>query len=222
MFDTHALDRFDRDGALQETREKAGVTRLDLLRRGAIGGGALVATGALFGPVGTALAAGKVPASDVAILNYALTLEYLEAAFYNEGVAKAGLSGSNMVFAKTVAKHENAHVAFLKKALGAGAVKKPAFKFGKATTDEDTFLATAMALEDTGVAAYAGQGPLIKTKSITAAALSIHSVEARHAAWIRTILGKGGMGLPAPVDFDAAKTMKQVLAIVKGTGFIVS
>ena len=96
---------------------------------------------------------------DVAILNYALTLEYLEAAFYTEAVAKGALSGDALSGAKIVRDHEVTHVKTLKSVLGKKAVKKPKFDFKNTTGDQDTFLATAVALEDTGVAAYAGQGP---------------------------------------------------------------
>jgi hypothetical protein len=83
------------------------------------------------------------------------------------------------------------------------------------------FEKTAIALEDTGVSAYAGQGPKIQNKTILAAALSVHSVEARHAAWIRALVnGSGRQNAPAPVPFDVSRSMTQVLGIVKGTGFI--
>jgi Ferritin-like domain len=218
MRESDMLIEFDRDGAVAETAEAAGVSRSALLRRAAIGGGALLGSGALLGLLPSV--AGAATAGDVAILNFALTLEYLESAFYKEAIAKGKLTGETAKFAKTVSAHEAAHVAFLKKALGSHAVKSPSFDFKDTTASMATFQKTSMALEDTGVAAYAGQGPLIKDKTYVAAALSVHSVEARHASWIRDIIGKGGAPLPAPVPFDAAKTMSQVLAIVKGTGFI--
>jgi rubrerythrin len=96
------------------------------------------------------------------------------------------------------------------------AVKKPTFDFKGTTAKQTTFLKTAMALEDTGVSAYAGAAPSISNKKTLAAALSVHSVEARHAAWVRNILGVS----PAPVPFDPARTKAQVLKIVTGTGFI--
>jgi rubrerythrin len=213
----------DRDGAIQETAEAAGVNRGELLKRAAMGGGAILGTSALLGMLpGAAFAssngrqATSSAAGDVAILNYALTLEYLEAAFYAEGVAKAGLTGKYQVFAKTVAKDEAQHVAFLKSALGMHAVKKPTFDFQGTTGAKASFLKTSMVLEDTGVSAYAGAAPMISNKKTLAAALSVHSVEARHAAWVRDLLGV----TPAPVPFDPAKTMKQVLAIVTSTKFI--
>jgi hypothetical protein len=218
------LEEIDRDGAIRETAEAAGVDRASLLRHAALGGGAILGSSALLGmlpSVASARSTGRAAASrassDVDILNFALTLEYLEAAFYAEGVSKAGLSGAELKFAKTVAKDEAQHVAFLKSALGAKAVAKPMFDFKGTTAKKATFLKTAMVLEDTGVAAYAGAAPSISNKKTLAAALSVHSVEARHAAWVRDILGV----TPAPQPFDAAKNKAAVLKIVKSTGFIV-
>ena len=217
------LGEVDVDGALQETAARAGITRGDALRRAVLGGGALMAGSALIGALpGSAMGAvTRASAGDVDILNFALTLEYLEAAFYAEAVSKGKLSGEAATFAKVVAKDEAAHVGFLKGALGSKAVKKPNFDFKGTTAAQATFLKTAMALEDTGVSAYAGAAPMIANKKTLSAALSVHSVEARHAAWVRDILGKGGNPLPSPSAFDAPRTKAQVLKIVTGTGFIV-
>jgi Ferritin-like domain len=117
---------------------------------------------------------------------------------------------------KIVRDHELAHGKALKSVLGKKAVKKPMFDFKNTTGDQKTFLATAVALEDTGVSAYAGQSPRVSQKAVVAAALSIHSVEARHAAHFRS---PAGMTF-APAAFDKARSMKQVLKIVKGTGFL--
>jgi hypothetical protein len=119
-------------------------------------------------------------------------------------------------FAEVVAGHEAAHVAALRKALGKAAVKSPTFDFGDTVTNQDKFKATAQVLEDTGVAAYAGQGPNIFQKAVIVPALGIHSVEARHAAWIRFINGAN----PAPAIVDSPKTEKAVLKAVTATGFI--
>jgi rubrerythrin len=225
MHETYpSLTELDVDGALQETAERAGVNRGDLLKRAAVGGGAILGTSALLGALpGMAFGASKSPkaaASDVDILNFALTLEYLEAAFYAEAVSKGALKGETAKYAKVVSMDEAQHVAFLKTALGMHAVKKPSFDFKGTTANQATFQKTAMALEDTGVAAYAGAAPSIANKKTLAAALSVHSVEARHAAWIRNIIGKGSAPLPAPQPFDAAMTKAQVLKVVTGTGFI--
>lgn len=222
MSDLFKLEELDVDGAIQETGALVDPnTRSAFLRKAGIGVGALVGGSALFGALPKLASAGvassEVAASDVAILNYALTLEYLEAAFYNEAVAKGKFTGKVGKFAKTVAAHENAHVAFLKSALGSAAVKKPTFDFKGTTTNQKKFMATAQVLEDTGVAAYLGQVGRIKSAKILGAAGSILPIEARHAGWIRDLNGVSG----APTAFEAAKSMTQVLAAVKGTGFIV-
>ena len=225
MTHDHALTlgEIDRDGALQETAERAGVTRGDALRRAVLGGGALIGASSLLGGLpATALGSTtRASAGDVDILNFALTLEFLEAAFYAEAVSKGKLSGEAVKFAKAVARDEDAHVKFLKGALGSKAVKTPKFDFKGSTGAQATFLKTAMALEDTGVAAYAGAAPMIANKKTLAAALSVHSVEARHAAWVRDILGRGSNPIPAPAPFDPAYTKAQTLKVVTGTGFIV-
>jgi rubrerythrin len=168
-----------------------------------------------------AMASGSVAKSDVAILNFALTLEYLEAAFYAEAVNRGNFTRETNTFARTVARHEAAHVKFLKGALGAAAVKSPTFDFKGTTVDQAKFEATAPVLEDTGVRAYLGQVGNIKSKAILAAAGSILPVEARHAAWIREIRNAKTQGvLPAATAFQAAATKAQILAAVKGTGFI--
>ncbi|HET6173676.1 MAG TPA: ferritin-like domain-containing protein [Gaiellales bacterium] len=222
--DALTLADFDRDGALAETAERVGISRGDALRRAVLGGGALMAGSALLGglPSSAMGAVTRASAGDVDILNFALTLEYLEAAFYAEAVAKGKFSGEVGNFAKVVAKDEAAHVGFLKGALGSKAVKQPNFNFQGTTAKQATFLKTAMALEDAGVSAYAGAAPMIANKKTLAAALSVHSVEARHAAWVRQIIGKGNNPLPAPTAFDPARTKAEILKIVTGTGFIVA
>ncbi|OYX92565.1 MAG: dessication-associated protein, partial [Sphingobacteriia bacterium 35-40-5] len=137
-----------------------------------------------------------------AVLQFALTLEYLEAEFYTKGVAAAGLvpAGAALGAITTIRDHENQHVAFLKTALmslGKTPVSKPTFDFSAGNgsntgpfanvfSNYDTFLAVAQTFEDTGVRAYKGQAPaLIGSGGVLTAALNIHSVEARHAAHIR-------------------------------------
>ncbi len=211
-----ALDEVDRDGAIRETAAKAGLTRAEGLKRAGVLAGGAALIGAV--PIGLSLAA--TPKSDVDILNFALTLEYLEAAFYAEAVSKGALTGELAGFARTVAQHEAAHVAALQKALGSAAVKKPTFDFKGTTADAKKFAATAQVLEDTGVSAYQGAAPSIKTPAVLLAAGSILPVEARHAAWIRDIQGRGNGPSPAPAAFNPAKSKAAVLAAVKSTGFI--
>ena len=208
----------DRDGAIEEAFEKLTressrrgfLSRAGILTGGLMGGGAVL--GALAGPASAATA------TDVAIANFALTLEYLEAEFYTQAEAAGALSDDLAEFARVVGQHERDHVAALKKMLGSAAVAKPAFDFKGTTEDPGAFAETAQVLEDTGVAAYKGQAPRIDTEAVLNAALAIHTVEARHAAWIRHLNGAP----PAPDAFDAAKSMDQILAAVTKTGFITS
>jgi hypothetical protein len=210
------LEALDQDGAIQEAMDAVSDdSRADFLRK------ALFATGGLVGG-GAVLAAMAEPAHaatrrDVQILNFALTLEYLEAAFYTEAVAMGALTGRTLQFARIVGAHERTHVRFLQGALGSAAVKRPRFNFRGTTENAAAFRSTAIVLEDTGVAAYAGQAPRIQTTAVLQAALSVHSVEARHASWIRHISGVS----PAPSSFDRPLTMNQVLAAVGQTRFIV-
>jgi hypothetical protein len=214
--DLSAVLDFDADGVLQETAAEAQRhSRRAFLRRGGIAaGGAVAAAGVVPGLTSGAMAA--TPKGDVAIANFALTLEYLESAFYASAMKHAGLTGEHKRFARTVGAHEAAHVAALKKMLGSAAVKRPSFAFGSAVQSQAAFTQTAITLEDTGVQAYQGQAAFIKSQAVFKAALSIHPVEARHAAWIRQLAHQS----PAPAAFNPALTKSQVLAAVNGTGFI--
>jgi rubrerythrin len=217
------LDTLDADGALRDAAEAVGLDRGAFLKRGALAGGGLIVGSGMFGAFLSSAEAAisttkKSAKNDVKILNYALTLEYLEAAFYNQAVANKayGMSAALKAFAETVAKHENAHVKFLKGALKSAAIKSPTFDFGATVTDQAKFAATAQVLEDTGVSAYLGQVKNIFVPGTLQAAATIATVEARHAGWIRTINGELG----APASFDVPKSEKAILKAVGGTGFI--
>jgi hypothetical protein len=229
--DLHSIDA---DGAIAEGHAAAeealnsGDTRMSFLRKGALAGGAALSGGAILGALlpGSALAAqvGRPPASfgagDIGILNYALTLEYLESSFYNAASKNNIAKGDKLLTAilKTTVKDENAHVKFLKGALGSKAIASPKFSFGKAVTDKATFAATAYVLENTGVHAYLGQAGNITTPAYLLAAASIVTVEARHSGALGVYLGKA----IAPTTRDTGYPASKVLAAVKGTGFIVS
>ena len=216
--DLITLEVVDADGAIQESIEGLGEdTRSDFLRRAAVGGGSLLAGGVLMGGL-PSLAQAKRPSKrgDVKILNFALTLEFLEAEFYAEAVRKGALSGDALAAARIVRAHEADHVKALKKVLGGAAVKKPKFDFRGTTEDQAKFLQTALVLEETGVAAYAGQAGNIKQGPVLAAAASILTVEARHAAQFRSLNGKSF----APRSFDRPKTRPAVLRAVAKTRFI--
>jgi hypothetical protein len=218
------LLQFDKDGALAETGEQLdGHTRGAFLRRAGVGAAGLAGAGALLGGIPSFALAAGTPKSDVKILNYALTLEYLEAEFYAQ--AKTNVTdGPLAAFATLVAADEAAHVAALKKALGKAAVAKPTFDFGSAVTDPSTFQQTAFTLENTGVGAYLGQAGNIKTPAILGAAASIMTVEARHAGAVAALINAnqlaGANGITPNGAFDKPLSMSTVLAAVKKTGFI--
>ncbi|MCM4154463.1 ferritin-like domain-containing protein [Gramella sp. AN32] len=141
-------------------------------------------------------------ASPTDVLNFALTLEYLEKEYYNIAIDTDGLipSETKDIFAQ-ISKHEDDHVAFLLAALGDAAVPKPTFDFTGAPgglaldpfENYDTFLALSQGFEDTGVRAYKGQaGALANDNALLEYALQIHSVEARHASKVRRLRGQKG------------------------------
>lgn len=228
MSDILSLETVDRDGAVAEAAAAvSGDTRLSFLRKAGLGAGALMGGGAVLSalaPSALAAGSGRPPASfgagDVGILNYALTLEYLESSFYNQAYAHLYSSAPAAVkaFLKTTKTDEADHVLALKGSLGSKAVKEPKFNFGKAVTDLRTFEATAYVLENTGVAAYSGQAFNIKSPKVLAVALAIVTVEARHAGAIGSIAGS-----PIAKDgpFDIPQTASQILAAVTATKFIV-
>ena len=136
-------------------------------------------------------------------LNFALTLEYLEDEFYRTALTKSFIPESDKNIFMQISKHETAHVAFLKTALGTSAVGKPEFDFtaggmfGDVFSNYQTFLAVSQSFEDAGVRAYKGQaGNLISDNNTLKAALQIHSVEARHASEVRRLRGmSSGMSI---------------------------
>jgi Ferritin-like domain len=205
------LDDLDQDGALRQAADDLDRTS----RAGFLTTVAGVAAGVALVRPGAASAA--LAKSDVAILNYALTLEYLQDAFYTEAERKGALAGPAARLAKVVGAVERAHVKALRDVLGKQAVKRPFFDFRGVTEDPAGFTRTAVAFEDLGTAAYKGQAHRIKSPDVLAAAVGIHSVEARHAAWIRYIAGAP----PAAEPFDEAKSVKQTLQLVRGTRFVV-
>ena len=119
--------------------------------------------------------------------------------------------------ARIVGAHERAHVKSFREVLGSRAVKRPRFDFRGATEDADAFRKTAVAFEDLAVAAYKAQAPLIQRRAFLVPALAIHSVEARHAAWIRRLAGE----TPAADAFDEPRSKRSTLAIVADTHFVV-
>jgi hypothetical protein len=208
------LEELDRDGALQEAIATVyGYSRAEFLKTAAIGGGALLA--ALAVPEESDAQA----ASDVAIFNYGLAFEYLQSTFYTES-ERLGTVGRmpprKEVWAKTLGAHERAHVKILQSVLGKAAVKKPSFNFRGNTESEARFTRTAVAMEDLTTALLTGVTPKIKDRGLVAAAFSLLTVEARHAAWARHIAGF----VPVAAAFDEPKPVNEVDRLVANTGFI--
>jgi len=225
------LDEVDADCAIRAAAEEvSGDTRLSFLKKAGIAGGAAMSGGAVLSALApSALAAtgnGRPPSSfgkgDIGILNYALTLEYLEAAFYNGATAaNLPLSSQAAAFLKVVTKDENEHVKFLKSALGSKAAKSPKFDFKGTNTNAAMFMKTAQVLENTGVHAYSGQALNITQPKYVKAAVSILTIEARHASVIGLLNDPSGEAIAPDGAFDTPFTAAKVLAAVKGTGFII-
>jgi Ferritin-like domain len=209
------LSAVDRDGALRETRQLAEVSasRRHFVRLTTAGIGTVLLAG-----VHRARAATELAASDVSILNYALVLEYLQASFYTEAERSGALIGKTAQAARIVGAAERAHVEAFRELLGSRAVKRPAFNFQGVTEQQKQFLKTAVAFEDLAVAAYKGQAPKLKSRPVLAAAVGIHSVEARHAAWMRHLFGI----TPAVHAFDEPASRASTNGIVASTHFIVA
>lgn len=190
-----------------------GHSRGAFLLRTALATGGLLGLGAIGPRVQQALAQGAD--GDVGILNFALTLEYLESEYYAQGLKKvSGLTEEATKLAEKLQEDEAAHVEALVKtigSLGGTPVKKPTFDFSSAYGSADAFLKTANTLEDTGVSAYNGAAPMIESTEVLDAAGSIVQIEARHAALIRLLRDEP----PAPLAFDVTSTQDEVLAAVK-------
>jgi rubrerythrin len=154
---------------------------------------------------------------DVGIAKYALTLEYLEADFYMQAAESGMLKGQALELGKEFGEHEQQHVAALESMLKKLGQKLPAKPTGKFPLDsQDSILNLAATVENLGAAAYLGQADKIKDPEVLAAALSIHTVEARHASALNTALGKpptpdGGFAKPASMD-EVLKQVKPYIA----------
>jgi hypothetical protein len=211
------LEQLDADGAIQESiSELYGHSRSEFLRTAVIGGAALLAA---LADAPSLLGARRSKQSDVQIFQYALNFEYLQATFYTE-TERAGtvalMTAPKAVWAKTLGAHERAHVKIIKHVLGPKATKKPFFNFHGNTEDEERFTRTAVAMEDLTTALLTGVTPALRSRGLAAAAFSLLTVEARHAAWARHISGI----VPVTGAFDRARSVSDVDRIVASTHFI--
>ncbi len=198
------------DGLLEEA---GGRTRRDLVGI-TVAGAAVFSSAALL--AAPALGGGRrSPAQDRTILNFALLLEYIQAALYREALRRRSIRGELREFAEVVGEQEQQHVDFLRKTLGSRARSEPTFNFTAATRSSRKFLRSALVLEDTAVSAYNGQAANLTTGGL-APALEIVSVEGRHAAWIRDIAGDD----PAPFAADSGMSAVEVTNILKRNGLL--
>ncbi len=186
------------------------LSRSEVILKGALAAGAVYGAMSVAPFVSRALAMSG--GGDVGILNFALTLEYLESSFYREAKRRSGASGELMSLIDLVGRDEDEHVKALTatiKKLGGKPVAEPKFDFPYDNTAE--FLELAQTFEDTGVSAYNGAAPQIKSKEVLGAVGSIVQVEARHAAAIRL----QNEAEPSPEAFDPTLSKAQVLKAVE-------
>lgn len=208
------LATVDQSGAIAEGFDQlTGGTRADFFRKALVGGGALAAaleTSAVAQPRNTA--------KDVAILRFDLGLEYLQAAMYSEAERLGEVSPRTLEWSRVVGANERGHVQAIRGLLGRDAVKSPSFNFRGVTEDDRLFTETAVAFEDLTAALLKTQAVQVDSRQILAALASLHSVEARHAAWIRHIAGI----VPAADAFDEPTSKAKVVKLVESTNFVTS
>jgi hypothetical protein len=183
--------------------------------RGSVAAGGAVSAGLVLGGRVAPARPAPSPAQDQRVLGLILELERLEDAFYTDALRIGRIGGELREYAEVVGGHEKAHVAFVTRALDS-APAAPRFDFKGVTGDPRRFANAAMMIEDLVVSAYNGQATNL-TRPTLEAASRIASVESRHAAWIRDLVGKP----PSRSATDAARSEADVRAALSRTGFVV-
>jgi len=163
------------------------------------------------------------PQALITALNFLVILKYLEADFYTQGIAAAGLiPASDLPVFQQIVKHETAHVDFLTSTvttLGGVAATRPSFSFNAKgglpdpfdPANYQVFLGLAQAFEDLGVRMYKGQVPnLMGNRDVLTAVMQIHSMEARHAAEVRRLRGQKGWITGDTVDAGIPATVRSI------------
>jgi hypothetical protein len=186
-----------------------------MLERTLLTGGGIAAGGIVIAALPDLAGSKPSAKQDAEILNLALLIEYVQAGFYADALKRADLTGELREYARTVGAHERAHVAFLRKALGGKARKAPKLSFGDDTASPENFTDSALKLEDLATQAYNAAAPGL-TKPALGAAARIVSVEARHAAWIRSIAGV----TPAPDAAEPQISVKRATETLNGSGYV--
>jgi hypothetical protein len=207
------LGALDRDEALSDALAQLfGSTRAGFLRTAALGSAAMLA--GLSAP-----ADADAAVTDVDILQFGLRFERLQATFYTQADELgtiARMSNAKQEWARTLGAHERAHVRIIKKVLGPKAEPRPFFDFGKDNETDAGFTSTAVAMEDLTVALLTGVMPQVRDRGLAAALLGLMTVEARHAAWARRIVGSA----PVARAFDEPRTLRSVQGAIARTRFI--
>ena len=154
--------------------------------------------------------------NDIAILRFDLALEYLQSGLYTEAERLGELTPQTLDWARVVGAHERAHVQALKNLLGRNIVASPSFNYRGVTSDEQSFIKTAVAFEDLTAALLKWQAVRLDSRAIVAAAVTLHSVETRHAAWIRHLNGLK----PATTAFDKPASQEEMARLISSTRFV--
>jgi Ferritin-like domain len=209
------LAEMDVDGALRETAAAAFPTSRGAFLRAAVGGA--VGLGSLAIPA-VAQAVPANTARDIAILRFDLVLEYLQSSLYTEAERLGALTPKTLEWARVVGAHERAHVQAIKNLLGRKAVPSPAFDFRGVTQSEKPFIKTAVAFEELTAALLKWQAVRLDSREIVAAVATLHSVETRHAAWIRRIVGLH----PVTAAFDQPASQSRMARLIASTHFVAS
>ena len=209
------LADLDCDGALEEAAATfLPSSRREFFRRGILSGGALVGILTLPEDAGAALAKTK---RDIAIVKFDVVLEYLQAALYVEAQRLGALSPKTLGWARVVGAHELAHAEALKRMVDRPPAR-PSFNFHGITEQEASFVKTAVAFEDLTAAILKWQALRLHSAQIVAAAATLHTVETRHAAWIRHIIGVP----PVASAFDEPAAQQRMVRLISSTDFIAS
>lgn len=198
-----------------EIQDRMVANRREFVRNSILKLGAIASAPLVFAATAQQAFGQDLPQEVVDVLNYALTLEHIEDAFYRSGLDANVIPDEYVTIFQHIGLHEAQHVAFLSGALGSAAVSRPALdltaggQYADALENFETYLTLSQTFEDLGVAAYKGQaGNLIEYDDLLTAALQIHSVEARHAAIVRKIGGKKSWD----GAYDEPMSMDEVLA----------
>jgi hypothetical protein len=203
------LDQVDPGGAV-----RAGLTRG--MPRSAFLGGLAAAVGLAVTAAGGAAAAGDGSAADLERLDFLLTLERMQAAFYQQAIAAGGAVGRFAALAQTIAAIERAHVRGLMVPLGSQASPAPDFNFKGTTENPERFVRTAIALEDLSTSTLAGTLIELEQPEVITTVAAMYTAEARHSAWIRLEAGQDA----APTALQAPAAPAEIDGLLMRTGFI--